>query len=209
MVFDSWNEDFNNLRQKVLRLRREFLDVKKDIDNIDNKGFGVLSDRDIKQRLNTSSLIHPVKDEYLQPCSVDVHLSNILINLDKKEYNITDEDYVLQPGEFILGSTFEKVNIPNDLVAQLDGKSSIARLGIDVHKTAGWIDAGFRGNITLEIKNDSDKPFILQYMMPIGQVIFFTLTSPVERPYGHNELNNHYQDSKGTIYSRHMRDDNL
>ena len=89
MVFDSWNEDFNNLRQKVLRLRREFLDVKKDIDNIDNKGFGVLSDRDIKQRLNTSSLIHPVKDEYLQPCSVDVHLSNILINLDKQEFNIT------------------------------------------------------------------------------------------------------------------------
>ena len=82
-------------------------------------------------------------------------------------------------------------------------------LGIDVHKTAGWIDAGFKGNITLEIKNDSDKPFILQYMMPIGQVIFFTLTSPVERPYGHNELNNHYQDSKGTIYSRHMGDDNL
>ena len=91
------------------------------------------------------------------------------------------------------------------MVAQLDGKSSIARLGIDVHKTAGWIDAGFKGNITLEIKNDSDKPFILEYMMPIGQVIFFTLTSPVERPYGHNELNNHYQDSKGTIYSRYKK----
>ena len=66
MVFDSWNEDFNKLRQKVLRLRKEFLEVKKDIDNIDNKGFGVLSDRDIKQRLNTSSLIYPVKDEYIQ-----------------------------------------------------------------------------------------------------------------------------------------------
>ena len=78
MVFDSWNGDFNNLRQKVLRLRREFLDVKKDIDNIDNKGFGVLSDRDIKQRLNTSSLIHPVKDEYIQP----LYLNRLVLEED-------------------------------------------------------------------------------------------------------------------------------
>lgn len=193
---------FTKLKNDLNKIYETLFSIKDDIDKLDNKGFGVLSDRDIKQRLNTSSLIHPVKDEYIQPCSVDVHLSHILINLDKQEYDLTDEDYVLQPGEFILGSTFEKVEIPYDLVAQLDGKSSIARLGIDVHKTAGWIDAGFKGNITLEIKNDSDKPFILEYMMPIGQVIFFTLTSPVERPYGHNELNNHYQDSEGTIYSR-------
>lgn len=196
---------FTKLKNDLNKIYETLFSIKDDIDKLDNKGFGVLSDRDIKQRLNTSSLIHPVKDEYLQPCSVDVHLSHILINLDKQEYDLTDEDYVLQPGEFILGSTFEEVNIPDDLVAQLDGKSSIARLGIDVHKTAGWIDAGFRGNITLEIKNDSDKPFILEYMMAIGQVIFFTLTSPVERPYGTDGLNSKYQDSTGTIYSRHKK----
>lgn len=196
---------FTKLKNDLNKIYETLFSIKDDIDKLDNKGFGVLSDRDIKQRLNTSSLIYPVKDEYLQPCSVDVHLSNILINLDKQEFNITDEDYVLQPGEFILGSTFEKVNIPDDLVAQLDGKSSIARLGIDVHKTAGWIDAGFRGNITLEIKNDSDKPFHLQHMMAIGQVIFFTLTSPCERPYGTDGLNSKYQDSTGTIYSRHKK----
>ena len=168
----------------------------------DNVSYGVLSDYDIKERAD-ELFKDPISNEDIQPASVDLHLADDLINLDGEEFSLKNEEYILQPGEFILGSTKEYVTIPDNLVAQVDGKSSIGRLGIDIHKTAGWIDPSFEGRITLEIKNDSDKPFLLVEGMDICQIIFMTLTSPCERGYGHPERNNHYQNSDKTIMSRY------
>jgi dCTP deaminase len=167
-----------------------------------SNGFGVLSDRDINLRL--SELFNsPIHLADIQPASVDLHLGDVLLNIDGEEFVLLDKDYILEPGEFILGSTSEYVTVPCDLVAQVDGKSSIGRLGIDVHKTAGWIDPGFEGNITLEIKNNSDRAFILRKGMCFCQIIFFTLSSPCIVPYGDNCRCNHYQGSKGTVLSKY------
>lgn len=163
---------------------------------------GVLSDYDITEMVD-ELFKDPVNIDDIQPASVDLHLASDLINLDGLEFNLKDEDYILQPGQFILGSTSEYVTMPDNLVAQVDGKSSIGRLGIDIHKTAGWIDPGFNGRITLEIKNDSDKVFRLVDGMTICQIIFMGLSSPCEKVYGHPERNNHYQNSEKTIMSRY------
>lgn len=163
---------------------------------------GVLSDYTIHEMVD-ELFKEPINNEDIQPASVDLHLASDLINLDGVEFNLNDDDYLLQPGEFILGSTKEYVTLPDNLVAQVDGKSSIGRLGIDIHKTAGWIDPGFHGRITLEIKNDSDKIFRLAEGMNICQIIFMGLSSPCERAYGHPKRNNHYQNSEKTIMSRY------
>lgn len=164
----------------------------------------ILSDRTILQRLEEDLVIYPINTNDIQPCSVDLHLSEDLKDLHDNTYNLKYCDYKLGPGEFILASTLEHVEIPDDLVGIVEGKSSIGRLGITAHVTAGYIDAGFKGNITLEIANLSDKPFTLQYNMSICQIIFETLTTPVQRRYGAAGLNSHYTDkySKGTIPSR-------
>ena len=155
----------------------------------------ILSDLTIRERIKYDEIIiNPLTYNDIQPCSVDLHLASDLINLDGVKFDLKQKHYNLQPNEFILGST-------NDLSAQVDGKSSIGRCGIDIHKTAGWIDAGFKGNITLEIKNNSDKVFQLKNNMAICQIIFFSLTTPVNRPYGSKGLNSHYQNSEGTIMS--------
>lgn len=167
----------------------------------------ILSDKDIKKLIKEDKLIISyVNDRDIQPASVDLHLGCALINLDGEIFNLKEDDYLLQPNEFILGSTREYVKIPNDLVAQVDGKSSIGRLGVLIHVTAGFIDSGFEGNITLEIKNISNKPFLLSNDMSICQIIFFTLSSPCLRSYGDEELQSKYQKSKGTILSRYQYD---
>lgn len=192
-----------DIKREIHKIWKYILNLKKDIDTIDNNSFGVLSDKDIKNRIN-ELFNSPISLNDIQPASVDLHLSDELIDLDGVisvlEYG---EEYVLQPGEFILGSTSEIVTIPNDLVAQVDGKSSIGRLGVAIHITAGFIDPCFNGNITLEIKNVSNKPFILRKDMSIAQIVFFTLSSPCERGYGSNGLNSKYQNSYGTIRSRY------
>lgn len=177
-------------------------EIKDDLDTVEYKGFGILSDHDIRLRLN-ELFRTKINDVAIQPASVDLHLNNILIDLEGNEFNLLNEHYILQPGEFILGSTSEYVTIPRDLVAQVDGKSSLGRLGIAIHITAGYVDPDFKGNITLEIKNVSDKPFLLMAAMSIAQIVFFTLTSPVERGYGDERLNSHYQNSEGTILSKY------
>lgn len=165
----------------------------------------ILSDRDIWKYLDSGELVvNPCNDIDVQPASIDLHLSDELIDLDGVisvlEYG---EEYVLQPGEFILGCTSEYVEIPDNLSGRVEGRSSIGRLGITAHITAGYIDPGFKGQITLEINNVSDKDFILKKNMNICQIVFETLTSPCIRPYGSKDLGSKYQDSKGTIASRY------
>lgn len=167
----------------------------------------MLSDRNILELQGEMELIYPFYYDQLQPCSYDLRLSNELKTIRGKTINLNDGDYTLKPNEFILGSTFEHVSIPNNISAFVDGKSSLGRLGIAVHITAGFIDSGFTGNITLEIKNNSDKQFKLSKNMLIGQIIFFELKDECMRPYGSDGLNSHYQNSKGTILSKYMTND--
>lgn len=162
----------------------------------------ILSDQTIIERLEKDLIIKPINLIDIQPCSVDLHLGRELKNLDDLTHDLKYCNYTLQPGEFILGSTLEHIEIPENLVGIVEGKSSIGRLGITIHITAGYIDSGFKGNITLEIANLSNKSFTLHYNMSICQLILETLTTPVKRPYGHPSLKNKYQNSKGTIKSR-------
>ena len=165
----------------------------------------ILSDKTIMQRIKIKKdlIVTPLNDCDVQPCSIDLHLGRTLKTIQGREFYLKEKVHkILEPGEFILGSTLEHVEIPNNIVAVVDGKSSLGRLGITAHVTAGYIDAGFKGNITLEIANLSDEPFRLERNMPIAQIVFHTLTSPVIRPYGSDGLNSHYQNSKGTILSK-------
>ena len=167
----------------------------------------MLSDRNILELQGETDLIYPFYYDQLQPCSYDLRLGCDLKTIRGKTINLNDGDYTLKPNEFILGSTFERISIPNNISAFVDGKSSLGRLGIAVHITAGFIDAGFEGNVTLEIKNNSDKQFRLSKNMLIGQIIFFELKDECMRPYGDKRLNNHYQNSKGTILSKYVAND--
>lgn len=163
----------------------------------------ILSDETILERLEKDLTVTPLNPENIQPCSIDLHLGRSLKTIQGREFYLKENVYLLlEPGDFILGSTREHVEIPNDLVGVVDGKSSLGRLGITAHVTAGYIDAGFKGNITLEIANLSDESFKLEKDMPIAQIVFHTLTSPAKRPYGTEGLNSHYQNSKGTILSK-------
>jgi dCTP deaminase len=104
-----------------------------------------------------------------------------------------DEPFILHPGEFVLGQTVEWVELPDDLVARLEGRSSLGRIGLLIHSTAGYIDPGFRGTVTLELSNVANLPIALYFGMRIGQISFFRMSSPVERPYGSKELGSKYQ----------------
>ena len=162
----------------------------------------ILSDRDLKRIILDQKvyLVNPFNIEDLQPCSIDLHLGDEVKRIDGSTFDLTQTAYTLKPNEFILGHTMERVNVPFDLMARVEGKSSIARLGIMVHITAGFVDAGYTGQITLEIYNCSNKEFTLFHGDPICQVAFETLTSPVETPY-----NGHYQNSSGTVLSAFER----
>lgn len=164
----------------------------------------ILSDKDIKKYIKEGKLVVALFDEKnVQPSSVDLHLAFILKTLDDELIDLRSGDYVLQPNEFILGSTAEWIELPNDLVGVVEGRSSVGRLGVTVHITAGYIDPGFHGNITLEIYNVSNKPFKLKKGMTICQIVFHTLSSECENPYGSEILNSKYQNSVGTIISRY------
>ena len=167
----------------------------------------MLSDKNILELQGETDLICPFYYDQLQPCSYDLRLASDLKTICGKTINLNDGDYTLKPNEFLLGSTFERIHIPNNISAFVDGKSSLGRLGIAVHITAGFIDAGFEGNVKLEIKNNSDKQFRLSEGMLIGQLIFFELKSECMRPYGSDGLNSHYQNSKGTILSKYVVND--
>lgn len=175
-----------------------------------------LSDAAIRARLDEGSLvIDPApRDRAIQPASIDFHLSPYLCwyaagsepvvphsHCTTWSSCISDE-MVLEPGDFILGSTLERLELPSDLVATVEGKSSLGRIGLAVHITAGFIDPGFRGHITLELKNMNRVPVKLVPRMPICQIGFEPLVGKVERPYGSVGLGSRYQDSQGTVPPR-------
>lgn len=187
----------------------------------------ILSDRDIRERLARGDIvIDPLDDPELQiqPASVDLRLAHTFVVyrlphvpcIDPHDastiegYTETIEvaegsAFVLQPGEFALGSTLERVRVPADLVARVEGRSSIGRLAVVVHATAGFIDPGFEGQITLELSNLGRCAVKLYPRMRISQVVFHTMTSPAERPYG-AERGSKYQGQGGPVPSRIARD---
>jgi dCTP deaminase len=171
----------------------------------------VLSDRDIRAALEAGEVrIDPYDPEDLQPSSVDLHLDRRFRVFRNNRYpyidprtqqpDLTemvsvedDEPFILHPGEFVLGQTHEWVELPDDLVARLEGKSSLGRLGLLIHSTAGYVDPGWKGNLTLELSNVANLPIALYHAMRIGQISFFKMSSPVERPYGSAALRSRYQ----------------
>lgn len=173
----------------------------------------ILSDKCIRSRLSSGSLVIDPEPEIIQPASVDLHLSSFLkIFLDDSVLKISgspkmrslhmeDWGFQLKPGQVVLGSTEERIELPTDLVARVEGKSSLGRIGLAVHITAGFVDPGFRGNITLEIKNMNYIPIKLERLTPICQLCFHETTTPCT-PYGSEGLGSRYQDSVGTRAAR-------
>src|SRR5881392_2863645 len=182
----------------------------------------VLSDRTIKRLLEEGRIaIDPYDPSLLQPSSVDVRVDRFFRVFHNARYPYIDvrepqEDltelvevddetpFILHPGEFVLGSTLERIVLPDDLVARLEGKSSLGRLGLLIHSTAGYVDPGWNGHLTLELSNVANLPITLYPGMKIGQISFFRLTSPAETPYG--SAGNKYQGQRGPTASRFFKD---
>ena len=180
----------------------------------------VLSDRTIRERIEQGRIIvQPLGDGCIQPASVDVHLDrqvlvfrnnrvpyvDIRTNAEQLTEKVTvgdDDPFMLHPGEFVLGSTLEHVELPADLVARLEGKSSLGRIGLLIHSTAGYVDPGWKGHLTLELSNVSNLPITLYHRMKIGQISFLELTTPAERLYGSAELGSKYQGQQEPTASR-------
>ena len=180
----------------------------------------LLSDRDIKAEFDAGRIaLDPYDPGMLQPSSIDVRLDRYFRLFDNHKYpfidpaenqpdltrlveTASDEPFILHPGEFVLGSTFELVTLPDDVAARLEGKSSLGRLGLLTHSTAGFIDPGFSGHVTLELSNVATLPIKLWPGMKIGQFCFFRLTSPAELPYGSSEYGSRYQNQRGPTPSR-------
>jgi dCTP deaminase len=180
----------------------------------------LLSDRDIRAELDAGRVVlDPYEPSMLQPSSIDVRLDKFFRLFDNHRYPFIDpsqeqpeltrlveaqgdEPLVLHPGEFVLGSTFETVTLPDDVAARLEGKSSLGRLGLLTHSTAGFIDPGFSGHVTLELSNVATLPITLWPGMKIGQLCFFRLSSPAENPYGSEAYGSRYQGQRGPTASR-------
>ena len=187
----------------------------------------LLSDRDIRAELDSGRVgLDPLDPAMVQPASVDVRLDRFFRLFDNHRYahidprqeqdELTrlvevdpDEAFILHPGEFVLGSTYEQVTLPDDLAARLEGKSSLGRLGLLTHSTAGFIDPGFDGHITLELSNMATLPVALWPGMKIGQLCFFRLSSSAQSPYGTGANQNRYQGQRGPTASRAHRDFHL
>ncbi len=180
----------------------------------------LLSDRDIRAEIDSARVVlDPYEPTMIQPSSIDVRLDRFFRLFDNHKYAVIDpatnqpdltrlvevdagEPFVLHPGEFVLGSTYEQVTLPDDIAARLEGKSSLGRLGLLTHSTAGFIDPGFSGHVTLELSNVATLPITLWPGMKIGQLCFFRLTSPAENAYGSGPYLNRYQGQRGPTASR-------
>ncbi|AJT42039.1 dCTP deaminase [Psychromicrobium lacuslunae] len=180
----------------------------------------LISDRDIRTQIDAGRIVlDPFEPSMVQPSSVDVRIDKLFRLFDNHKYahidpseeqpELTrlvevadDEPFILHPGEFVLGSTYETVTLPDDVAARLEGKSSLGRLGLLTHSTAGFIDPGFSGHVTLELSNMATLPIKLWPGSKIGQLCFFQLSSPAEHPYGSGEYGNRYQGQRGPTASR-------
>jgi len=183
----------------------------------------LLSDLDIRSELDSGRIgLDPLDLDMVQPSSVDVRLDRFFRLFDNHKYQHIDpamdqpdltrlvevdstEAFVLHPGEFVLGATFEVVSLPDDVAARLEGKSSLGRLGLLTHSTAGFIDPGFSGHVTLELSNVATLPITLWPGMKIGQLCFFRLTSAAEHPYGSEKYGSRYQGQRGPTASRSFK----
>jgi dCTP deaminase len=187
----------------------------------------LLSDRDIRAELDAERIkLDPLDRTMIQPSSVDVRLDRFFRLFDNHKYAHIDpsqdqpeltrlvevdphEPFVLHPGEFVLGSTYEQVTLPDDVAARLEGKSSLGRLGLLTHSTAGFVDPGFTGHVTLELSNVATLPIKLWPGSKIGQLCFFRLSSPAEHPYGTGENLNRYMGQRGPTASRSFQNFHL
>jgi dCTP deaminase len=165
----------------------------------------LLSDRSIRSALATHPLIEPYpSNPRIQPASVDLLLGNEFEIDGWKNHTLQDGGiFLLEPGEFALAHTVETISIPRDIAARVEGKSTHGRRGLLIHATAGFIDPGFRGQVTLELANLGQSPIGVQVGEPIAQICFYQLTTPVERPYGDERLGSKYQDQTGATSARH------
>ena len=183
----------------------------------------VLSDRTIRRLLGEGRIgINPYAEELLQPSSVDVRVDKLFRVFRNSRYPFIDvkqemeeltelveidpeEAFILHPGEFVLGSTLERITLPDDLVARLEGKSSLGRLGLLIHSTAGFIDPGWDGHVTLELSNVANLPITIYPQMKIGQISFVQLSEPAEHPYGSAGIGSKYQGQRGPTPSRYWQ----
>lgn len=187
----------------------------------------ILSDRTIREEVEAGRIIiEPFRDDAVQPSSVDLRLdsyfrvfrNHTLSHIDVKQnleeltelVEASDEDpFILHPGEFVLGSTAERVALPSDLVGRIEGKSSLGRLGLLIHTTAGFVDAGWDGQLTLEFSNVASLPITLYPGMKIGQISFIRMTTEADNPYGSSKLGSKYQGQKGPRPSRYWENFDL
>jgi dCTP deaminase len=183
----------------------------------------VLSDRTIKAEIAAGRIvIEPYSDSLIQPSSIDVRVDSKFRVFHNARYPYIDvrqpmegltelveisgeEPFILHPGEFVLGQTLESIALPDDIVARLEGKSSLGRLGLLIHSTAGFVDPSFEGNLTLELSNVANLPITIYYGMPIGQISFMRMDGPVETPYGAAEAGSKYQGQAEPTPSRFYR----
>jgi dCTP deaminase len=180
----------------------------------------ILSDADIRKEVSAGRIeIDPFDDGCVQPSSVDLHVDSrfrvfansrypyIDVRLEMPDLTElveveSDDPFILHPGEFVLGATLERIRLPDDLVARLEGKSSLGRLGLLIHSTAGYVDPGWDGYLTLELSNVANLPVTIYPGMKIGQISFFRLTSRAEAPYGSEGTGSKYQGQRGPTPSR-------
>jgi dCTP deaminase len=182
----------------------------------------ILSDRTIREELAAGRIvIEPLDETCIQPSSVDLHVDRYFrvfrnhtmghIDVKRDLADLTelveiaeDRVFILHPGEFVLGSTVERVVLPNDLVARLEGKSSLGRLGLLIHSTAGFVDAGWDGQLTLELSNVANLPITIYPGMKIGQISFLRMSTEADAPYGSSSVGSKYQGQRGPIPSRYF-----
>jgi dCTP deaminase len=183
----------------------------------------VLSDGAIRREIEAGRIgVDPFDPSLMQPSSLDVRVDRLFrvfrnsrypyIDVRQEQEGLTElveadgeEPFILHPGEFVLGSTLERVSLPVDLVARLEGKSSLGRLGLLIHSTAGFIDPGWDGHVTLELSNVANLPITIYPAMKIGQLSFVRLSEPAERPYGSDGIGSKYQGQRGPTPSRYWK----
>ena len=184
----------------------------------------ILSDRTIKEAIAAKRIvIDPYDESFVQPSSIDLRVDRFFRVFENHRYpyidpktpqeDLTtlveteeDEPFILHPGEFVLGSTLERVQLGEDVVARLEGKSSLGRIGLLIHSTAGFVDPGFDGYLTLELSNVANLPIAIYPGMKIGQISFYQLTTAAEHPYGSETAGSKYQGQRGPTPSRVYQD---